>query len=89
MAATLSRSHLDNPHVSQSTRAAVTGRWHEMRRLTGLIAVVLSVTSGLVLSWPAMAVISVLGLGLVVDSILALRTERVATGPTLDRKSVV
>jgi len=54
-----------------------------MRRLTGLIAVVLSVTSGLMLSWPAMAVISVLGLGLVVDSILALRTDRVATGPTL------
>ncbi len=51
--------------------------------MTGLIAVVLSITSGLALSWPAMAVVSVLGLGLVIDSIVAMRTERVATEPTL------
>ncbi|MCL1597807.1 MAG: GAF domain-containing sensor histidine kinase [Actinomycetia bacterium] len=51
--------------------------------MTGLITVVLAITGGLMLMWPAMAVISVLGLGLVVDSTLALRTRRVATGPTL------
>jgi len=83
VATTLSRSHLDLPHESQSTRVAVTGRWHALRQVTGLITVFLAVTSGLILSWPAMAVVAVLGLGIAADAFLASKFKRAAIGPTL------
>jgi len=61
----------------------VTTRWHELRQLSGMIMALLAAISGIVLVWPAMAVVAILGLGIAADATLALRTGRKSVGPTL------
>lgn len=83
MTATLPRSHLDVSQEPQPARVAVTARWHRLRCLTGLITAALAIVSGLILAWPAMAVVALFGLGIAADATLALRSGRRAVGPTL------
>lgn len=64
-------------------RLAVVSRWHELRRVAGLVAVALAVISGIILSWPAMVIVGVLGAAGAVDATIALRTGRTSIGPTL------
>jgi len=81
--ATLPRSHLEEQQRSQPARAAVTTRWHELRRLNGMIMASLAAISGIVLVWPAMAAVGFVGLVIAADATLALRTGRTSVGPTL------
>ena len=83
MTATLPRSHLGAQPKSQPARAAVTLRWHELRRLMGLTTAALAVVSGLVLVWPAMSIVAILALGIAGDATLALRSSRRSVEPTL------
>ena len=61
----------------------VVARWHELRRIAGLIGVGLAVVSGIILAWPAMAVVALLGAGIAVDATLALRSDRSEVSATL------
>jgi len=61
----------------------VTTRWHELRRLDGVTTAALASISGIVLVWPAMAVVAILGVAIAADATLALRTGRRSVGPTL------
>jgi len=61
----------------------VTTRWHELRRLSGMITAALAAISGIVLVWPAMGVVAILGIGIAADATLAQRTGRRSIGPTL------
>lgn len=61
----------------------VVARWHELRRIAGLIGVGLAVVSGIILAWPAMAVVVILGAGIAVDATVALRSDRTDVGATL------
>lgn len=67
----------------QATRAAVITRWHELRRIAGAITFGLGLISGIVLAWPAMIIVSVLGAGIAIDATLAIRSGRLNVGPTL------
>jgi len=67
----------------QPTSAAVITRWHDLRRLVGVITFGLAVISGIVLAWPAMVIVAALGAGVAVDATLAIRSGRTAVSPTL------
>jgi signal transduction histidine kinase len=67
----------------ESERAVVTRRWHTYRRITGATAAVLGVIAGLVLAWPAMIMIVVIGLAGAADASLALKNQRSGTNPTI------
>ncbi len=83
MTATLPRPHVEMDSPPQPTRAAVITRWHELRRIAGAITLGLGLISGIVLAWPAMIIVTVLGAGVAVDATLAIRSGRVNVGPTL------
>jgi signal transduction histidine kinase len=81
--ATLPRTHIDTEAPSQPAQVAVVTRWHELRRIAGLVALVLAVVSGVILQWPAMVIVGVLGGGIALDATLALSSQRAGVGPTL------
>lgn len=83
MTATLPRSHLQMPPTQESKRAAITRRWHQYRRVTGIVAVVLAAIAGLVLSWPAMILVATIGLAGFWDASLAIRNHRTRANPTI------
>ena len=83
MTATLPRHHVDTDEGTQARRSVVVARWHELRRIGGLIALGLSVVAGIILLWPAMAIIAVLGAAVAVDATLALRSGRTDVAATL------
>jgi signal transduction histidine kinase len=67
----------------ESERAVVTRRWHTYRRITGTTAAALGVIAGLVLAWPAMIMIVVIGLAGAADASLALKNQRSNTNATI------
>ncbi len=71
------------PETPESKRVAITRRWHRYRRITGLLAVVLAALAGLVLSWPAMVLVAVIGLAGFTDASLAIRNQRQHANPTI------
>jgi signal transduction histidine kinase len=81
--ATLPRTHVDTESATRPFEGPVVARWHELRRIGGLVAAGLAAISGIVLLWPAMAVVVALGLGVAVDATLALRSGRTSIVPTL------
>lgn len=83
MTATLPRPHVEAEEAPDAPHWAVIARWHELRRVAGLIAVALAVVSGIVLSWPAMVIVGVVGAASAVDATLALRSHRTRVTPTL------
>ena len=83
MTATLPRTHVQMTATMESERAVVTRRWHRYRRITGATAAVLGVITGLVLAWPAMIMIVVIGLAGAADASLALKNQRSRTNPTI------
>lgn len=83
MTATLPRPHVEADEAPDAPHWAVIARWHEVRRVAGLIAVVLAVVSGIFLSWPAMVIVGVVGAASAVDATLALRSHRTRVTPTL------
>ena len=83
MTATLPRPHVEAGETPDAPHRAVIARWHELRRVAGLIAVALAVVSGLFLSWPAMVIVGVVGAASAVDASLALRSHRTRVTPTL------
>ena len=83
MTATLPRPHVEAGETPDAPHWAVIARWHELRRVAGLIAVALAVVSGLLLSWPAMVIVGVVGAASAVDASLALRSHRTRVTPTL------
>lgn len=83
MTATLSRIGNETEIEPPSERDAVVVRWHALRRVVGAVTTALAVFSGIILLWPAMALVAVLGAGIVIDATLALRSERSPVRPTL------
>ena len=83
MTATLPRPHVEADEAPDAPHWAVIARWHELRRVAGLIALVLAVVSGIVLSWPAMVIVGVVGAASAVDATLALRSHRTRVTLTL------
>lgn len=83
MTATLPRNHVETDERSAARRSVVVARWHELRRIGGLIALGLSLVAGIILVWPAMAIIAVLGAAVALDATIALRTERSDVAATL------
>jgi signal transduction histidine kinase len=81
--ATLPRPHVEMDTQPQPARAAVLARWHELRRLVGVVTFGLAVVSGIVLLWPAMIIVAALGAGVAIDGTLAMRSQRTSVGPTL------
>lgn len=83
MTATLSRTRVELNSMAEPKRAAITNRWHQYRRVTGATAAVLGLFAAIVLSWPAMLLIAVIGLGGAADASLALKNRRVRSNPTI------
>lgn len=83
MTATLPRTGTEPDIAPPDERNAVVERWHSLRRIAGAITMALAIFSGIILLWPAMAVVAVLGGGIALDGTLALRSKRAAVGPTL------
>ncbi|MGI9529287.1 MAG: GAF domain-containing sensor histidine kinase [Acidimicrobiia bacterium] len=83
MTATLPRPHIEADEAPDAPHWAVIARWHELRRVAGLIALVLAVVSGIFLSWPAMVLVAIVGAASAVDATLALRSHRTRVTPTL------
>jgi signal transduction histidine kinase len=81
--ATLPRTHVQMTSALEPERAMVTRRWHRYRRITGATAAALGLVAGLVLSWPAMIMIVVIGLAGAADASFALKNQRVRTNPTI------
>jgi signal transduction histidine kinase len=81
--ATLPRTHLQIPLTPESKRVAVTKRWHRYRRITGLTAAALGLVAGLVLSWPIMVIVAVIGLAGAADATFALKHQRKGSNPTI------
>jgi len=81
--ATLPRPHVEADEAPDAPHWAVIARWHELRRVAGLIAVALAIVSGIFLSWPAMIIVGVLGAASAADASLALRSHRSRVTPTL------
>ena len=71
------------PATSESKRVAITRRWHRYRRLTGVVAAVLAAIAGLLLSWPAMVLVAVIGLAGFADASLAIKNQRSRSNPTI------
>lgn len=76
MTATLPRTATDTESAATPERDAVVARWHALRRVVGAVAAVLAIGGGIILAWPAMAVVAVLALGIAVDATVALRSPR-------------
>jgi GAF domain-containing protein len=81
--ATLPRPHLEMDAPLQPAGAAVVTRWQDLRRVAGLVTCGLAAVSGIVLMWPAMVLVVVLGAAMALDATAALRTARRAVTPTL------
>jgi len=81
--ATLPRTHVQMTATMESERAVVTRRWHRYRRITGATAAALGVVAGLVLAWPAMIMIVVIGLAGAADASMALKNQRSNTNATI------
>jgi signal transduction histidine kinase len=81
--ATLPRSHLQMPTTPESKRVAITRRWHRYRRVAGLVAAVLAAIAGLLLSWPAMVLVAIIGLAGSADATLAMMNQRSRSNPTI------
>ena len=80
---TLPRTHIQMSSAPAPKRAAITHRWHQYRRLTGVVATILGLFAGLVFAWPAMFLIAILGVGITIDAALALKNARSRTIPTM------
>lgn len=76
MTATLPRQHVGQTSTPGSQRAAIIRRWHSYRRMMGLVAATLGIAAGLLVAWPAMGLVGVLGAALAFDASAALRTQR-------------
>ena len=83
MTATLPRTGTETDIASEPERDAVVARWHALRRIVGATAAALALFSGIILSWPALAVVAVLGAGIAVDATVALRRGRTGVVPTV------
>lgn len=83
MTATLPRTYVRESLAPEPERAAITRRWHTYRRVMGVIGAVVGAAAGILLSWPAMGVVAVLGIALMVDASLALKSERSDTTQTI------
>lgn len=83
MTATLPRTGTETELASQPERDAVVARWHALRRIMGATAAALALFSGIILSWPALAVVAVLGVVVAGDASLAMRSGRSRVIPTL------
>ena len=83
MTVTLPRPHVEAEEAPDAPHWAVVARWHELRRVSGLIAVSLAVVAGVVLGWPAMVIVGAVGAASAVDATLALNRHRIRVTPTL------
>lgn len=83
MTAALPRTRIEPSAMAEPKRVAIAHRWHQYRRISGVAAAVLGLFAAIVLSWTAMLLITVIGLGGAADASLALKNRRIRSNPTI------